>query len=74
MENMNIIKLRVSEMWLDEQIVDSGKFEELPKTDYEEYIWMLKIGDRKVVAWRMDYGEWIIIWDKTQKVTLRMSD
>lgn len=38
MENMNIIKLRVNVVWLDEQIVGPGKFEELPKTDYEEYI------------------------------------
>lgn len=56
MENTNIIKLRVSEMWLNEQIVGSGKFEELPKTDYEENVWMLKMRDRKWMAWKMDYG------------------
>lgn len=56
MENMNIIKLKISEMWLDEQIVGSDKFEELLKTDYEEYIWMLKMRDRKWMDWKMDCG------------------
>lgn len=56
MENMNIINLKFSEMWLDEQIVGSGKFEELPKTDYEEYIWILKMRDGKWMDWKMDYG------------------
>lgn len=49
-------ELRVSGMWLDEQIVGSGELEELLKSDSEDCAWMLKMRDEKRIGWKMDYG------------------